>query len=97
MTQALNDNILVKSNSDGVKQPVTQGRDKRLDSIFAHIREIRARLIALESQSSTLRRDVNAVRMKVYRDTNNNQVVKEVEVKEQPIDLYDRLFSEVKQ
>lgn len=59
--------IFVKKGTDSVKRPVEPGADKRFDMLFALTRDFRARLLALESQSSTLRRDVNAVRQKVYR------------------------------
>lgn len=59
---------LVKRQESDVKHPVVPGRDARFDALFASIRSLTARTIALETQVSTLRRDVNATRMRVYRE-----------------------------
>jgi len=52
-----------------VKEPVlTHGPSKGLDTIWAEVRRMKARLEALELAGSTARRDINRLDKKLYRE-----------------------------
>jgi hypothetical protein len=51
----------------------------KTDTLWAELRRLKARVSAIESQTSTLRRDYNRLNSKVYRDEKSHAALNENE------------------
>ncbi len=56
-----------RQKTEPVSQPSQELRPDRMNSLYAVVRRLSVRLSQVEEDNSTLRRDLNAIRKKLYR------------------------------